>query len=627
MCGIAGYIDFKKQLRDRDLRTMTDRLEHRGPDGSGYWWHEFNNAAVGLGHRRLSIIDLSEGGAQPKTEGKLHITFNGEIYNYTEIRDKLKAAGHSFHSNSDTEVILKAFDQWGINCVKEFIGMFAFVLVNENTQKAYLVRDRAGVKPLYIYQKNGLLLFASELKAFHTQRQFEKELNPDALGYYLQYGYIPTPYTIFKNCQKLEPGSYLEIDLNNQTTRKEKYWNVYEVYQQPMLQMDEQELLNETEKLLISAFQYRMVADVPVGVFLSGGYDSSLVTAILQANSTQKIKTFTIGFDNPKYNEATHAKAVAAHLETEHTEYICTEQEAKDIIPTLPQIFDEPFGDSSAIPTTLVSQIARKNVTVALSADGGDELFAGYRRYHAVANLYQKLNGKPQTLLNLAGKGIKTARRVGWTGYNHTFGHKLTKGANILTDNSPVSIIQNQVQRLTSHDLKKLLYGKGKAINQNGYLAATDPMNTLLAWEYRNYMMDDILVKVDRATMSVALEGREPFLDQRIAEWVARIPFNQKYQAGNLKYILKEITHRYIPREIMERPKMGFGVPVVQWLKTDLRDILETYLNDDRIRQAGIFNPKIVARQKALFLETDNTASFEWLWFLLMFEMWREQWM
>ncbi len=627
MCGIAGFIDFKKQLNERDLRNMTDRLAHRGPDGSGYWWRELGEAAIGLGHRRLSIIDLSEGGAQPKVRNNLCITFNGEIYNYVEVRQQLQQLGHTFQSDSDTEVVLAAFQQWGIQSVKRFIGMFVFVLIDENTNKAYLVRDRAGVKPLYIYKNNGQFLFSSELKSFHTLAQFKKEINPDALRYYFQYGYIPTPHTIFKNCEKLQPGSYLEIDLQRQTTETHTYWNVYEKYQQPLLDLSEKELLDETEKLLTSAFQYRMVADVPVGVFLSGGYDSSIVTAILQANSTQKIKTFTIGFDNPKYDESPHAKQVAAHLGTDHTQYICTEKEAKDIIPELPEIFDEPFGDSSAIPTTLVSRIARKDVTVALSADGGDELFAGYRRYRAVTNLHKKLNTAPQFLRHIAGRGIQTVQRIGKPTYNQSRQQKLAKVGNILLNSSPVSIIQNQGKRLTENDLRQLLHQAGHAINQNGYTIATDPMNTLLAWEYRNYMMDDILVKVDRATMSVALEGREPFLDQRIAEWVARIPFEQKYKHGNLKDILKKITHRYIPKEIMERPKMGFGVPVLQWLKTDLRDLTETYLNEQRIREAGIFNPKIITQQKNTFFQTHSTTQFEWLWFLLIFEMWREKWL
>jgi len=603
MCGIAGFIDFKKQLNERDLRNMTDRLAHRGPDGSGYWWCELGEAAVGLGHRRLSIIDLSEGGAQPKVHHNLCITFNGEIYNYVEIRKELQQLGHSFQSDSDTEVILAAFRQWGIESIRRFIGMFVFVLINENTRKAYLVRDRAGVKPLYIYKNNGQFLFSSELKSFHTLPQFKKEIN------------------------QLQPGSYLEIDLQRQTTNKHTYWSVYEKYQQPLLDLSEKELLDETEELLKSAFQYRMVADVPVGVFLSGGYDSSTVTAILQANSTQKIKTFTIGFDNPKYDESPHAKRVAAHLGTDHTEYICTEKEAKDIIPKLPEIFDEPFGDSSAIPTTLVSRVARKDVTVALSADGGDELFVGYRRYHAVANLHKKLNRSPQLLRSLAGRGIQTVQQIGKSNYNHSRQQKLTKVGNILLNASPVSIIQNQGQRLTESDLQQLLYEIGQPINQNGYTTSTDPMNTILAWEYRNYMMDDILVKIDRATMSVALEGREPFLDQRIAEWVARIPFERKYKDNNLKDILKKITHRYIPKEIMERPKMGFGVPVLQWLKTDLRDLTETYLSEQRIREAGIFNPKIITQQKNTFFQTDSTAQFEWLWFLLIFEMWQEKWL
>lgn len=628
MCGIAGFIDFKRRLCEKDLRAMTDRLAHRGPDASGYLIRNLSNATVGLGHRRLSIIDLSEGGAQPKTRDKLHITFNGEIYNYAEIRTTLQKLGHVFYTNSDTEVILASFQQWGVDGVNKFIGMFAFVLIDENTGKAYLFRDRAGVKPLYIYDNFGLLLFASEIKSFHTVAQFKKDIDPDALHHYFQYGYTPTPHSIFKNCKKLEPGSYLEVDINKQTTRSVSYWNVRDAYRQPMMpKMDDVELLDETEKVLTSAFQYRMVADVPVGSFLSGGYDSSLVTAILQAGSTQKIKTFTIGFENDDYDESPHAHEVASHLGTDHTQYICTEQEAKDIIPQLPSYYDEPFGDSSAIPTTLISRLARRHVTVALSGDGGDELFAGYKNYHAVANLYSKLSNKPQAILGLAGQCIKTARNSGLGGFNQPFATKLEKAGNILSSLSPISIIYNQTQHLTENDLKKLIRNTGTAIYPKGNLTATDQMNSILAWDYRNYMMDDILVKVDRATMSVALEGREPFLDQRIVEWVARLSFKQKYRCGNLKYLLKEITHRYIPESIMERPKMGFGVPVMNWLKTDLRDLLEFYLGEEKIKQDGIFNHKIVTHQKNIFLQSDTNAHFEWIWYLLMFQMWKEKWL
>ena len=383
MCGIAGFIDFNKKSNQELLVNMTDTLEHRGPDDKGYKIWNTEKAAIGFGHRRLSIIDLSPLGHQPmySKNGRWSIVFNGEIYNYKEIQTELIQIGYEFASNSDTEVILNAFDCWGKQAVHKFIGMFAFALYDMKEQKIHIYRDRAGVKPVYYYWKDNLFLFASELKAFHQHPNFHKDIDVDAVALYFSYTYIPAPYTIFKDTHKLIPGHFLTIDLDSQKITTEKYWDVYDYYAKPALKISKEEAKEETKNLLKSACEYRMVADVPVGVFLSGGYDSSIVTALLQQDRTEKIKTYTIGYADKRFNEATYAKEVATLLGTDHTEYYCPVQDAVDILLTQPHYYDEPFWDSSAIPTTIVSKLARQSVTVALSADGGDEIFAGYHRY------------------------------------------------------------------------------------------------------------------------------------------------------------------------------------------------------------------------------------------------------
>lgn len=381
MCGISGFVDFAKNSNQQLLEKMNRIMAHRGPDGEGYAMYQTNNAVIGLGHRRLSIIDLSEGGKQPKSYKNLHITFNGEIYNYLEIKKRLEDKGHIFNSHSDTEVVLHAYEEWGLEAVQQFVGMFAFVIYDDIANKLIAYRDRAGVKPFFYYYNNNVFLFASELKALMQHPAFEKNIDLNAAAIFLQIGYIPAPHSIFNNTYKLKPGHYLQLDFAAKNLSVAQYWNVYDAYNKPLLNISFEEALLETEKIITSACQYRMVSDVPVGVFLSGGYDSSCVTALLQKNNTEKIKTFTIGVPDDGLNEAPFAKEIATYLGTDHTEYYCTHKEAIDIIPQLPFFYDEPFADSSAIPTTLVSKIAREKVIVALSADAGDEVFAGYNRY------------------------------------------------------------------------------------------------------------------------------------------------------------------------------------------------------------------------------------------------------
>ncbi len=633
MCGISGFIDLNKKTSLEVLQKMNRIMAHRGPDGEGYGMYEADTATVGLGHRRLSIIDLTAGGSQPQTFGSLHITFNGEIYNYNEIKKTLEAKGHQFHSHSDTEVILHAYAEWGSAALQQFIGMFAFVIYDEAKQQLFACRDRAGVKPFFYYEKDGLFLFGSELKALMQHPAFEKNINTDAVAAFLQFGYVPTPHCIFNNAHKLKPGHYLTFDVAKRRYETTQYWNVYDAYNKPILDISLPEAIEETEKLLTSAFQYRMVSDVPVGVFLSGGYDSSCVTAILQKNNTEKIKTFTIGVPDAGMNEAPFAKEIAAHLGTDHTEYYCTEKEALDIVPQLPFFYDEPFADSSAIPTTLVSRIAREKVTVALSADAGDEIFAGYNRYNYVVKYGDKIQQVPKFMRTGMATIMKNvpASAIPVLNKKYLFHSRYEKLRSILADTGKKNIFLNLTQH---HNLKEVsgIIKKGIQPLATAFDSTElksehyNMLSYMMAIDYQTYLLDDILQKVDRAGMSVSLEGREPFLDQRIIEWAAQLPMEYKYNKGSKKFILKEIVHKYIPAAMMDRPKMGFGIPISAWLQNDLKPFVDMYFDEAFVIKQNIFNNDVIQSIKKSFYQ-GKTERAEKIWFILMFQMWYDKWM
>ena len=631
MCGIAGLVDFRRQSNLETLKKMTDVLFHRGPDDGGYFFEGFEHSRVGLGHRRLSILDLSNHGHQPMAFGHLTMVYNGEVYNFKEIRSELEKQGYSFESQSDTEVILKAYHKWGMDAVHRFNGMFAIAIFDSQKQTLTLIRDRSGVKPLYWYQKDGLFMFASELKSFHEHPAFAKEINHDGLALFLQYGYIPQPHTIFNYTHKLQAGHSLELNTNNSTLNITKYWDVIDSYNQPKLDISEQEAMDETERLLKSACEYRMVADVPVGMFLSGGYDSSVVTALLQSERTEKLKTFSIGFHEEKFNEAHHAKKVAEYLGTDHTEYYCTQKDALEILPKIPEIWDEPFGDSSAIPTTLVSQLARKDVTVSLSADGGDEVFAGYGKYDHVLNLYSKFSKIPAS--TFVAKLLASSKFAYLPGISSIpkLSTRIMRLAQLLDSTNPVMAMSGLSKAFSDIELKRVLKrDTGKVLTGfDEYFCLNTSLNDLdklLAIDYKTYQLDDVLTKVDRATMSVSLEGREPLLDYRIIEFVAKLDPRLKINNGTKKYLLKEITHKYLPKEIMDRPKMGFGVPIIDWFRDELKDYLMTYLSEERLKHGGIFNVQQVLKLRDRYL-AGLDVNINQIWFLLMFEMWREKWM
>jgi len=634
MCGIVGFHDYSGRTNNEILTTMRDTLSHRGPDDAGNYFDKING--VGLGHRRLSVIDLSPLGHQPMSnkDQSIWVTYNGEIYNYKELRQDLIKLGHSFRSNSDTEVLLYAYQEWGVECVEKFIGMFAIAIWDCNKQTLFLFRDRAGVKPLYYYYGNGLFLFASELKALVAHPKFPKELNHDVLGSYLKYGYIHSPETIFKNTYKLNPGHYLYQQ--NHKVQEVKYWDINDYYLQSPLASSEEEIVEELESLMIDSFKYRLVADVPVGIFLSGGIDSSLLTALLQKNTNNQLKTFTIGFHEDKFNEATWAKKIADHLETDHTEYYLSVKECLGIIEKLPEMYDEPFADNSAIPTHLVSKLARDDVTVALSADGGDELFGGYNRYRSLPKLHERFSNLPKPVQNLITKFLKnlTPETIGkLIPGKGGFMDKYRKYRNMLSASGTgdlVEMYKYNTNKWAPEEIEILLEQSPAFSNDSisstfSSLGSSEYLTQMMAADFKTWLPDDILTKVDRATMSVGLESRDPFLDHRLIQFAARIPNQLKCSNGSSKYILKKILHKYLPSNLVDRPKKGFTIPLADWLRGDLHPLLMDYLNESKIKSEGIFNHKVVSYYvKGL---NKGSVNVHKLWFLLMFQMWKEKWL
>ena len=631
MCGISGIISYKNYCDIDYISSMINDIKHRGPDGSGVFEFKHKSFTLGLGHRRLSILDLSPKGNQPMHYLNLTIVYNGEIYNFREIRKELISYNYTFCSECDTEVILKAFHKWGIDCIKKLNGMFAFSIFDRESNKLFIARDRCGVKPCFYYKKDNLFLFSSELKSFHKHPKFEKRINTNSLGLYLQYGYVPEPFTIFENTYKVKAGTFLEIDLIRNNILEEQYWNISSFYEKPRLNIDSLEASEELENLMQSSFDYRMVSDVPVGVFLSGGYDSSLVAALLQKNSTSKINTFTIGFNETEFNEANFAKEVSQRLETNHHELYCTQGDALTLLPRLSEIFDEPFGDSSSIPTILVSQLAKESVSVSLSADGGDEVFGGYSKYTKCLNYYDKILAYPSNLRKVMAyfMGMLHPNQIPFLKSQYNFDTKYSKLRNILNSFGIEQILKYTSQHLSDEQVSILL--------NNEYVSPTtnfdyntslieDDLSKIMNIDFKTYMVDDILTKVDRATMSVSLEGREPLLDYRLVEFAAQLPCQLKIKNGNKKILIKDIVHKYLPKEIMDRPKKGFGMPVGKWLKSDLKPLVLEYVNEKKLNEHDLLNTKEVLRLRDLVLNGEKESPLK-LWYILIFQMWYQRWM
>lgn len=614
MCRITGFYDLNYRgaydLVDT-ITSMRDTMTHGGPDDAGIYAEEKNGIA--LGHRRLSILDISSLGHQPMSDNEenLWITYNGEVYNFQEIRQELITKGYRFKSNTDTEVVINAYKEWGIKGVDKFRGMFAFVIWDKIEQRFILCRDRVGVKPLYWYYKDGLFMFSSELKAFHKHQRFYKEMDEMAMSLYFQLGYIPAPYSIFKYAHKLKAGHFLSFDKKD-GIKEIQYWAAKDYYLNGCdvtAGKSEEEIEGSLEKILVDSFKLRLISDVPLGIFLSGGIDSSIVASLLQSNTGSTLKTYTIGFIGDKdYDEAPYAKEVASILGTDHTEHYFTEQDIMEIIPKIPVLYDEPFADSSALPTYLVSSIARKYVKVALSADGGDELFCGYNHYC----------GPPFKKFDILSKSLE---KIG-----------LKEGITNLLNTSTVERYLN-----VSYPTKKNIRGKINLLkyylDEARYNKSIDTRVIMMYIDFIKYLPDDILVKVDRATMGVALEGREPFLDHKLIEYVSQLPQKYKYQNGIQKYILKKILAKYIPQRLINRPKWGFGVPLDGiYLRPKIIQLCDTYLNKKILKRTGIIDFRIANGLLKRFADNKTDAAMsvrfnnhKMLWSALCFQMWCEK--
>lgn len=653
MCGLTGFFAASgfeaSQSAATALRKMTNNIMSRGPDSDGHWLDV--NGRIALGHRRLAIVDLSPAGHQPmlSANGQLVLAYNGEIYNHVELRHALEQSGlaPAWRGHSDTETLLAGFSAWGVQATLErCIGMFAFAVWDKQTQTLTLGRDRLGEKPLYYgWQGQGddaVFLFGSELKALKAHPAFAAPIDRNALCLLMRHNYIPAPYSIYQGISKLEAGCLLTVSLAQRLPQLVRYWSGAEVAAKgvaaPFAGTAEQ-AVDALESLLKSAVGQQMMADVPLGAFLSGGVDSSTVVALMQAQSAQRVKTFTIGFNEAGYNEAIHAKAVAAHLGTEHTELYVTPQQALDVIPRLPSLYCEPFSDSSQIPTFLVSQLARQQVTVSLSGDAGDELFCGYNRYLMADRLWQKLSNFPAASRRFAARGLTALSPGTWNtllgplqglmpgALRHAnVGDKLHKGAGVLAAGS----VDDLYLGLVSHwddPASVVIGGTEPATLLTGHapqLEGLSDIQRMMALDMLTYLPDDILVKVDRAAMGVSLEGRVPFLDHRVVEFAWSLPQHMKLRDGVGKWALREVLYRHVPRELIERPKMGFGVPIGDWLRGPLKDWAEALLDEARLRREGYFHPAPIRQKWAEHVSGARNWQYH-LWDVLMFQAWLEE--
>jgi asparagine synthase (glutamine-hydrolysing) len=653
MCGFAGFLGTTPlQARGEQqalVKRMTDTIAYRGPDSAGYWCD--GERGVALGHRRLSIVDLSPAGHQPmhSSASRYVIAFNGEIYNHLQMREELDSAGRApaWRGRSDTETLLAGFDAWGIQgTVERAIGMFAFAVWDRQTATLTLGRDRIGEKPLYYGWQgrgsNAVFLFGSELKALRAHPVFENVIDRGALCLQLRHSYVPAPYSIYRGIAKLPPGCLLTVSRGEPEPVLSTYWSgarQVEAGVAAPFAGTADEAVDQLDTLLKDAVGAQMMADVPLGAFLSGGVDSSTVVALMQAQSSRPVKTFSIGFHEEGYNEAEYAKAVAKHLGTEHTELYVHAEQAQAVIPRLPSMYDEPFSDSSQLPTFLVSQLAKQHVTVSLSGDAGDELFCGYSRYQLAAKLWNTINAAPMPLRRLAARGITGISVESWTRAAGSLarclprslrlantGDKLHKGAKVITSASLDALYLG----LVSHwdDPASLVIGATEppTLSQGDAPAfpGLDGIQRMMALDLLTYLPDDILVKVDRAAMSVSLETRVPFLDHRVVDFAWRLPQSMKLRDGASKWALRQVLYRYVPKALIERPKMGFGVPVGAWLRGPLREWAETLLAEPRLRSEGFFDAAQVRRKWQEHLSGQRNWQYH-LWDVLMFQSWLEQ--
>jgi asparagine synthase (glutamine-hydrolysing) len=642
MCGFVGFWDGSSGLASSEATEIVERmaamLVHRGPDDGGSWIDE--RAGLALGHRRLSIVELSLLGHQPmpSASGRYVVAFNGEIYNFGELRKQLEGGGARFRGNSDTEVLLVAVEAWGLEeALRRFVGMFAFALWDREERVLFLCRDRMGEKPLYYGHAGPALLFGSELKALRRHPAWRGDIDRGVLPLLLRHGYVPAPYSIYRGIAKLPPGTYVRatgagpFDLSGPVP----YWSLAAAAEagraDPFLGSEE-EAVGALDVLLRGAVRQQMVADVPLGAFLSGGVDSSTVVALMQAQSAAPVRTFTLGFREDGFDEARDARAVAAHLGTEHTEMYVTPADAMAVIPRLPSLYDEPFADSSQIPTFLVAQLARRHVTVALSGDAGDELFGGYNRYFFGNRIWARARGIPLPLRRAVAGLMAVVPPRYWRATNSLLPARLRqpqlddrmrKVAEILASPDADAMFLGLVSEwkrpgsmvLGGTELPTRLNSRVQREEQASFVERMMYLDSV------SYLPDDILAKVDRAAMGVSLETRVPFLDHRVVEFAWRLPLSLKLREGKGKWILRRVLDRYVPRTLIERPKMGFGVPIGHWLRGPLREWAEELLDERRLRAEGFFDPAPVRRRWREHLSGARDWQYS-LWYVLMFQAW-----
>lgn len=648
MCGIAGFIDLARRDNADELgnkvRRMSQAIIHRGPDDAGEWVDAAGGIA--LGFRRLAIVDLSATGHQPMTSesGRFILIFNGEIYNYPALRQELECplsgSPPRFRGTSDTEVMLAAFERWGVDAaVRKFNGMFAFALWDRTERTLTLCRDRLGEKPLYYGRQGKTFLFGSELKSFRTHPDFEGRIDRNALALYMRHNCIPAPHSIYVGIRKLPPATIMVVREDGSLGGPTPYWSAEQAAEcgaQNELTSPDDILVEQLDALLRQSVKMRMMADVPLGAFLSGGIDSSTVVSLMQAQSTRPVKTFSIGYREGDYSESDDARAVANHLGTEHTELIVTPEQALAVIPRLPTLYDEPFSDSSQIPTFLVCQMAREHVTVGLSGDGGDELFGGYSRYLWGGRLWRRTGWLPRGARTSIASAMSRVSPERWDRTYSRFSRvlprsmrqrnpsdKLQKLADVLSKNSPEEIYYGLVSHWKEPAALVLGSTEPQTVVSDSRCWPESLRSTALMMylDLVTYLPDDILAKVDRASMGVSLEARVPLLDHRIVEYAWRVPLQAKIRNGQGKWLLRQVLYRYVPKAMVERPKMGFNVPVDSWLRGPLRDWAEDLLDEGRMRSDGYLDPQPIRQKWAEHLAGQRNWQYH-LWDVLMFKAW-----